>query len=206
MKPSLLVLGLVLVLALPAPLRAQQAPVADTPEAAVGAMYAAMQRKDWKAAAAAFDPAALKEFRAMMAPILALGEGQADGQGEAGSQALSALFGGLDPGALKTASDAEFFAAFFSGVIGASGVELKGQQVLGSVPEGEDVRHVVTRSSAAGMGVEMTKMEVVSMRRTAGGWRAMLSGELKGIAEALRMRMQPAAGTAQEPASPAPAD
>lgn len=170
---------------LPLPAFAQTAPATDTPEAAAAALYAAMQRSDWKGAAALFDPAALKEFRDTMAPLLELG---ADSP-QAG--ALAMMFGGLEPAKLKAASDAEFFAAFFGGIVASAGVKLDRQQVLGSVAEG-DTRHVVTRNTASGMGMQITQMEVVSVRKTADGWRVLLSGEMKGMAEALSQRLQTA--------------
>lgn len=168
---------------LPLPAFAQTAPATDTPEAAAAALYAAMQRGDWKGAAALFDPAALKEFRGTMAPLLELG---ADG---AQAEALAMMFGGLEPAELKAASDTAFFAAFFGGIVASTGVKLDQQQVLGSVAEG-DVRHVVTRNTVSGMGIRLTQMEVVSARKTADGWRVLLSGEMKGMAEVLSQRLK----------------
>ena len=58
------------------------------------------------------------------------------------------------------------------------------------VAEGADVRHVVTRSKVAAQGIEMTKMDVVSLRRTPQGWRVQLKGDMTGMAELMKRRLQ----------------
>ena len=67
MKSILCTFALLLALFVP-PARAQA--VADSPEAVAEAMYARMQAGEMRGAAALFDPAALKEFRGMMAPVV----------------------------------------------------------------------------------------------------------------------------------------
>lgn len=178
---------------------AAAATAAQSPEAAATALYQAMKRKDWTGAAALFDPEALKEFRQALAPLF-----EAASADEASAAAISTLFGGMGQARLKAVSDAEFFAAFFGGVSAAAGVSLDSQQVLGSVAEHDDLRHVVTRNTASGSGLTLTKMEVVSTRRTADGWRILLSGDMKGMAQALKARM--AAAGARGAANPADAD
>jgi hypothetical protein len=45
-------------------------------------------------------------------------------------------------------NDSAFFAGFMRNVAGAAAVSLKGHEILGSVPEGKDRLHLVTRASA----------------------------------------------------------
>ena len=58
-------------------------------------------------------------------------------------------------------------------------------QVIGHVVEG-DVKHVVVRSQARVEKLEMTKMQVVSMKDHDGQPRLLLSGEMLGIAAQLQ--------------------
>ena len=167
--------------------------VADTPEAVAGAMYSRMQAGDMVGAAELFDPAALKDLRGMLAPVI-----ESLPKEESSAPAIRVLIGDASPETLKSASDAEFFAAILGGVIGRSGAELKSQEIIGSVPEGPELRHVVTRNTASAMGMTFTKMEVVSLHRVDGAWKVMLSGEMKGLAEAVRRR----AGGSREQAGP----
>ena len=197
--------ALVVTLFLLAPASHAQA-VADTPEAVAGAMYSRMQGGDMRGAAELFDPAALKEFHDMLGPVMGLLAEDGDA-----TPMLGPLFGGASPKQLKSASDGEFFAAMLNGILGRSGVKLESQQILGSVAEGPDLRHVVTRNTASGLGMTMTEMEVVSLRRVDGAWRVLLSGQMKGMAEAIRRGLDAAEskksapqGQRPRPARPAP--
>ena len=178
--------SLLLALLLPTAMVQAQA-AADTPEAVAGALFSRMQGGDMRGAAELFDPAALKEFHDMLGPVV---EMLADDG--AASPAIGSLFGDASPKQLKSASDAEFFAAMLGGILGRSGVKLESQQVIGSIAEGPDLRHVVTRNTASGMGLTITEMEVVSLRRVDGAWRALLSGQMKGMADAIRRGVEAA--------------
>jgi hypothetical protein len=89
-------------------------------------------------------------------------------------------------------SDAQFFAGFLAAA--ASGLDSKTQadlslgdiKVLGEVPEGPNVAHVVTRSKGKVGDVDVESMDVLSFTKSNGVWRVMLSGELKGIPQQLR--------------------
>ena len=177
MKSILCAFALLLALFVPSA-RAQA--VADSPEAVAEAMYARMQAGDMRGVAALFDPAALKEFRGMMAPVVELLADQ-----DAPAEAFEPLLGKVAPGQLKSASDADFFATMLGGIIGRSGARLESQQVIGSVAEGADLRHVLTRNTTSAMGMTFTKMEVVSLHRVDGAWRVLLNGDIKGMAEVM---------------------
>jgi hypothetical protein len=140
--------------------------------------YARMRAGDWAAAAETFDPAALKQFRGMVGPLLErpVGEGVLGMFHDDGK--LSADTGKM--------SDAEFFAGFVRGLMLGSGANLNGQDILGAVPEGPDRMHLVTRSSVEAMGIHLTQVEVVTLNRTPQGWRLALNGKLDGMAQALR--------------------
>lgn len=71
-----------------------------------------------------------------------------------------------------------------------AGGKIEDTQVIGSVAEGESIRHVVVRNRISGMGVSMTKMEVVGARETKEGWRLQLKGDMKGMAETIARRLR----------------
>jgi hypothetical protein len=152
---------------------------ADAPETVLRESYRRMQANDWIAAADTFDPAALKQFRDMLAPILDAGDG---------AGMLTAFFGPEQtPDSLKTMSDQAFFAGLISSMMRTSGGTLEGQDVVGGVAEGPARMHMVVRTKAAAMGITITQMEVVTLNKTAEGWRLALSGKMEGMAQALQM-------------------
>lgn len=178
--------------------------VVDTtkPEAVAAELYTRLKASDWKGAAALFDDGALKSFRGMLQPI-------ADAASASDQGGSAALFGEIKPEALKQASDAEFFAMFMGNMmsrLSSLGGGLGPSQVIGSVAEGEDLRHVVTRTNAKAMGISVTKMEVVSMRRHGDAWKVLLNGEMEGMAKAIQAMAaaKAGAGTPAEDDEPAP--
>lgn len=58
-------------------------------------------------------------------------------------------------------------------------------EVLGSVPEGDDLAHVVYRTSARLSGA-VPEVKVMQLRRRDSGWRVLWSDELEVLAAALR--------------------
>jgi hypothetical protein len=154
----------------------------DTPEAVIRESYRRMQAGDWTSAAETFDPAALKQFREMLAPIMS-----AAGDGSEGLGLLAMFFGPeVTPEALKDMNDQDFFSGIVGNLIRSSGGTLEGQEVLGGVAEGADRMHMVVRNRAAAMGITLTQMEVVTLNKTPDGWRLALSGKMEGMAQALK--------------------
>jgi hypothetical protein len=151
---------------------------ADSPEAVLRESYRRMQASDWVGAADTFDPAALKQYREMIAPLLEAGE-------DAGMLAM--LFGTeATAGSLKAMSDQAFFAAMTASMMRTASSTLDGQEILGGVAEGPDRIHMVVRSKASAMGLSLTQMEVVTLNKTAQGWRLALSGKMEGMAKAMQ--------------------
>ncbi len=59
--------------------------------------------------------------------------------------------------------------------------------VIGGVPEGDTLTHVVTRTQAAYMGQPMiSDVDVVSVKKSDANWRIMLTGNIRGLAEGIR--------------------
>ncbi|RNC65244.1 MAG: hypothetical protein ED859_17770 [Desulfuromonadales bacterium] len=57
--------------------------------------------------------------------------------------------------------------------------------VVGQVPEGKELMHVVYRSDTAVDKLTVTSTEVLTLRRTPQGWRALLTANIEGLAEQL---------------------
>ena len=151
---------------------------------AARAYYTTLKTKDYPAAAKHFDPAALKSFREMLSFFNELPDEEA-------ADTLSMFFGeGATKDSVKKMSDSEFFAAFLKGLMQeaeeAGGVEFGDFQVLGEVPEGEDVIHVVTRNKVGVGELKIESMEVMSFKKAGDSWKAMLNGEMSGVAAQLK--------------------
>lgn len=175
---AVLALTVALCVANVAPLWAAELTPDASPEAVLQESFRRMQANEWVAAADAFDPAALKQFREMLAPIV---------EAEDGAGVVAMFFGDeATPASLKAMNDQAFFAGMMSTIMSVSGGTLESQEVLGGVPEGADRMHMVVRSKAAAMGLSITQMEVVTLNKTPQGWRLALSGKMEGMAQALK--------------------
>ncbi len=175
-----------LLLALSATLvHALEPPSPSSPESVVQEYVAAMKAGQYPRTAELMHPEALEKFRTMMLPLVEASAGTEAEQG------LLVFFRGVkNAEALKKLSPAEFFAAFFAGLAETSpamkqALASASTTVIGSVPEG-DVVHVVSRTSVTAEGIGINKMEVVSLKRVGESWRVLLSGEIEGIAQALK--------------------
>ena len=153
----------------------------ETAKAYLGAMESGQYRK----AAEFLDRDALRDIRKML------------DLGDALPQELAAPFYTqfFGPEATRESvsklSDSEFFARFLSSLAKQgkeAGVNAYGKvKILGEVPEGEDVVHVLTRQ----FPVEgPATLEVVSFRKSDGEWKAMLTEKLKGMADQKKKALQ----------------
>lgn len=187
------------------------------PEQVAREAYARMQAADWVAAAETFDPAALKRFRELLMPVLdaldAAGKGQTE-KGQAGVRQAAE-----DPNSvlmlwvlfapaksieeIRALTDREVFARIMSNTMSLASAKLEGQQVIGSVAEGGDLVHVVTRNVAEVEAMSMTKVETITLRRTDQGWRLALTGDLEGLAETLQASIAPPEAPTEAAGAPA---
>lgn len=198
-------LSLSLALLCAGPVSAAELTVDMPPEQVAREAYARMQAADWVGAAEIFDPEALKRFRELLAPVFDVASGagkekagQAQGSESTGAFMLWVLFApATSVEEIKALSDREVFARIMANTMSLASAELEGQQVIGSVPEGTEMVHVVTRNVAKVETLSMTKVEAITLRRTALGWRLALTGDLEGLAETLQASIAPA----QDPAA-----
>ncbi|MGH7586861.1 MAG: hypothetical protein ACREMH_11480 [Gemmatimonadales bacterium] len=181
-------LVIVALLGLNTPAAAQRAaahPPAGSPEAFGEHYVQALREERWSDAAAMMHPEALAELRAMFAPIVTHPQG-----GEVSRE----VFGLAEPGDFAATSDTALFAAFLRTVTGNSPefmAVMKDAKTtwVGHVDEGADITHVVYRLHLAYEGIAITKLDVMSLKRSGSEWRAVLKGDVRGIAEALRRQV-----------------
>ncbi len=173
---SLLLRWLVLAMAMLSP-----AVQAESAAETAAAYFDALRQRDYARAAAYFDPVALQEFRDTTSFVSELPPAMQ-------REFLVTFFGATATAEkVEALSNAERFAAFLRVVMeSAPGVVFQGVTVIGEVPEGEDMRHVVTRSRLSANGVELDAVEVISFRRADGKWRVLMSGKMKGLAAQVR--------------------
>ncbi|MDJ0913898.1 MAG: hypothetical protein QNI95_10030 [Desulfobacterales bacterium] len=143
-----------------------------------------LKQKNYRSAAAFFDPHALESFRQMMGFI---NEMPAESQ----QAFFPAFFGsGANKESVSKLSNAEFFASFLRAMMAqaeaAGGLNFDGMEVLGEVKEGANVAHVVMRNRVSVGEIEIEAMEVVSFKKVGKDWKALLSGKMKGLANQLR--------------------
>ena len=158
---------------------------AGSPEAFAARYVEALRNQRWGDAAALMHPEALAELRALFAPIMEHPEGA-----EVGRQ----MFGVADSAEFARTSDVALFESFLRTVAEGSpefATAMTGAttQFLGHVDEGPNLTHVVFRLTMAVEKLSISKLDVMSLRRLGGEWRAVLTGDVRGIAEAVRRQV-----------------
>lgn len=155
-----------------------------SPEAISRSYLEMLKQKQWSEIATLYDPKALSDFREMMAFIYEMPD-------EVSSKVLPSLFGpGSTKESIKSMSDLQFFSSFLQGIMAQAAqvgqLDFKKIDILGSVSEGDSLRHVVTRTYASIGDIDMESMEVISFRKSDDKWRIMMQGKMKGMAQHIR--------------------
>lgn len=78
-----------------------------------------------------------------------------------------------------------FFSAYMGGVfqrMRQEGDVRVNYAVLGEVPEGTNLVHVVYRGRITAGDRSLSDVDILTLRRSPGGWKALLSGELRALA------------------------
>jgi hypothetical protein len=158
-----------------------------SPEVVASAYFEAIKAGDWNRVAAQFTPEAQAKYRAMMTELIdaAAASGQAD---------VRSMLLGKDTTAEQAAklSDRDFVARTLEAILGRSlgMIQFERIDVVGRVPEGDRLLHVLCRMHMAGpAGVAIEKMTVVSLERDASGWGIGLTGDIKGLVAALKAQL-----------------
>ncbi len=165
---------------LPAALGAQGAagaPGAQSPEEFARIYAATLNGGDYAGASRMMHPDALSTLRRFIDAVTSQ-----DPSGEAREQVM----GVRTADAAKGLTDEQVFARFIERTLGtqaglAEAMKRARTEILGSVAEGATDRHVVYRVHLSIDGTTISKLDVMTIRRHAGGWRSMLSGDLEGM-------------------------
>lgn len=181
-----LVLALLLPLAAARAATAQGAttsasPGAATPEALADQFNAAVRAGDFQAAARLMHPDALALARRFVQALAAR---------DASGQFLQQVTGARSAADLAKISDVDLFADFLRAQTSAQpglAEAMKGAttQTLGHVNEGPSVAHVVYRTTLRINGNTLSKVDVLTVRRDGGRWRALLPSDLEGTIRAM---------------------
>ena len=164
------------------PASAQRAYPASTPEELILSMGEATRAGDWDGMAGLMHPAALAEVRELFMPLLAT---------PATAEVLPMLFGVETAEEVANLTDAQLFAALMRRVLGeeqmtAELLKSAKVEIVGSVREGADTVHVLSRIRMTYGKASFRSLEVGSAIRDGAVWRGLLSGEIAGLAAMLQ--------------------
>ncbi|MEM9594087.1 MAG: hypothetical protein AAGD06_07480 [Acidobacteriota bacterium] len=158
----------------------------EGPEAAASAYFTSLQNEGMGSIVDHMHPEELGKFKAMLQPVF-------EAAARIGDRGILDMTFGPEATIeeVQGSSPAQFMASFMRIIeaqLGGQGLNFDEIEVLGTVPEGE-VSHVLTRVKVGAAGVYMTKLEVISFRRDGDRWGMMLTGQMEGIAQALRANL-----------------
>lgn len=141
-----------------------------------------VSKRDWPAYTHLMHPEALQRMKQMFRPIVA-----ADTKGES----AQGLFGVGGIKGYDAASDSALFCSLMVNLMKIAPAMVEAVKnaeytVIGSVPEGKDLVHVVYRVHTAAEDVQVTKVSTISLRRHGETWRFLLSGNMEGLVSALK--------------------
>ena len=152
---------------------------AGSPRAVAERVLASLARKDADAFTRDVHPEAIAAFRTNVVRIL-----EQSATPDQRAQGLKFFGGARSLDELKKMPPERVFAAYMRGVFGRmpAAPELRiTNSVIGEVLEGDALAHIVYRSRVASARESVANVTVLSLRRTPGGWKALLDGDLRGL-------------------------
>jgi len=153
---------------------------AGSPRAVAERVLASLARKDADAFTRDVHPEALAAFRTNVVRIL-----EQSATPDQRAQGLKFFGGARSVDELKKMPAERVFVSYMRGVFGrmpsAPGLRIT-NSVIGEVLEGDALAHIVYRSRVASAKESVANVTVLSLRRTPGGWKALLDGDLQGLA------------------------
>ncbi len=175
-----------------------------TPEAVAKEYVAASTSGDWAKAATFIDPEALVSFKNMFGEVMKM-----DKKNEAGKE----LFGLKNNAEFEQLSGEQVFTKLISMLV-TMVPQMKQMlseaenTILGQVPEGNDVVHILYRTKMKIGDGSMSKVDVMSLKKSGTTWRLKLSEEMEGSFSAMAKSLLQKAqedSTAKPPAAKRPA-
>ena len=175
---ALRVLALALASGAALPAAAQEAPDLAGAEAAVLAYVEAARGQDWERVAALTDPldlARMGDFAAMLR--------EAD-------PFTGAMLGIEDGAAPEAVLVAVMGSAFRANPLAAEAVSSASAVVVGTVPEGDSLAHVVVRTAVTMAGREVVAVDVTTVRWDGDRWVVGLSDELEAMIAGMEIALE----------------
>ena len=154
---------------------------AESPEVAATAAMKSMKQGDWSAYTHRMHPEALAKAKQIFGAVVT-----ADTSGRVGQ-----LFFGVESAKeYEAMSDSVSFVAFMTNLtkhvpVFADVIKSAEFNVIGTLPEGKDLVHIVYRTEAKAEEIVITRSAVLSMRRYGSEWRMLLTGNIEGMAARL---------------------
>ena len=159
---------------------------AATPEDVIQEYFQKVKTDGFASVADLIHPAELKKMQEMMLPVII------DGLESDQAAAFKSFADPKDPKKVAKFTDLEFMKKVLSWISGLQPMlseimKTAKVETLGHVVEG-DLQHVVVRTKMKANGVEMEELSVMTIKDFEGKPMMTLSGEMKGMAEALKNR------------------
>jgi len=166
---------------------AKTAPTVKTPEAVVKEYFSHLQKKQWLAITDLFSPTALTKFKTSLLPVVQVD--MVKGEGE-----LCTVFFGkkLTPGELQTMSEEDFFFFAMSGMImqiSDFSFRFDSIKVVGKIPEGDNLAHVVSRMYIGKGDTQVQNIDVTTLEKVAGEWKLLLKTDMERFIRDLKAQV-----------------
>ncbi len=151
-----------------------------TPEAIAARYTAATRSGDWSSVAQLMHPEALSQFQTMFAPLVAA-EPQKVG---------TSFFGVRSKQEYDKLSRVEVFERFMRALSKqipgmAIALDTSDLKIIGHVREQPDLAHIVYRMNTQLEGIKISKTSVMTLKKDGQSWKALLLGNIEGLAAAL---------------------
>lgn len=159
-----------------------------TPERIARTHFEMLKNKQWIEIAHLYDPEELSDIREMVSIILELPD-------EVAVKYLDTFFGpGTTKVKVRAMTDHIFFANFLRSVMEQTDQWIQHQfkeiEILGSVKEGDNLVHVVSRMQFGIGDTTMESIKAISFKKVGNEWRILLRGEIKGLVQQMMMSLQ----------------
>jgi hypothetical protein len=154
----------------------------STPEEITTIALVALEEERYVEFASLMHPDALIKMRDFANLVLSASEANIE---------LLNLFGAEDVAQFHTMSDTSIVANFIKAVMKNINSKMKiydlDLKILGSVKEGEDTIHMVTRSKMVAKEFTISTTDISSLKRSSAGWRMLLDEEIEALMTGIRM-------------------
>jgi len=182
LRIALVLAALAVAVSIPTSVSAQTDPARSVVEGYIAAQH----RLDWKAAASYIAPTDLAEFKKTFQSIFAGIPGPIDT-----TILRPASFGKRNAADIASADSVAYFAGIFTTVFELYPVmrDMAGtseNKVLGSVNEGDTLKHFLCRVNARVQQESISNIEVISLQKAGGKWYVMIKRSMEQMANLVR--------------------